>query len=300
MHVGPEGAGDGGEPAPAGLAAHPADHLADQVPVGVRVVGVPGAGLPPRVGRGQRGGHPPPVPQVLVGQRLADGRHRGTVAQRVAQRRPLLAAGGELGPDGRNGVVEGDAPTVDELEREERQKSLPHRVEVDQGVALQGCRRSSSRHPPARSTTVVPSMITCTAAPTSPRSVKLRANSSFTWVKRASQLPFTGASMTRLCRPVAGGANGAHTRGAVRVAWWSIPRPTVPPTSGVPSQPPLPVTPPIPRSNPPPPPRGRGTKPTPPAGRRPAAIAVAAECTEFDPGRGATVIRRPISADTEG
>ena len=78
------------EPVSAGFPADPADNLADQMAVGVGVVGVAGSRLPPRVGRRQRTGHPVPIPQVVVGQRLADGRHPGPVAQGMAQRRLAL------------------------------------------------------------------------------------------------------------------------------------------------------------------------------------------------------------------
>ena len=197
-----------GEPVAARLAAHASHHLADEMAVGVGVIGVARPGLPPRLGGGQRAGHRAPVPQVVVGQRRADGRHPCPVAQRVAQRRPLLAAGGELRPDGGDRVVEPHPPRVDELQRQQRHERLAHRVEVDQRVGSPGARAASSAHPPARSTTVSPSTTTHTAAPTSPRSAKLRANSSRTAPKRSSHRPDTATSTGRLCPGPARGASG--------------------------------------------------------------------------------------------
>ena len=51
-----------GQPPRARLPADATHHLADQVPVRIGVVGVPRAGLPPRIGGGERPGHPVPVP----------------------------------------------------------------------------------------------------------------------------------------------------------------------------------------------------------------------------------------------
>ena len=53
-----------------------------------------------------------------------------------------------------------------------------------------GCVRAASRHPAHRSTTGTPSRTIETAAPTSPRSAKLRTNSSRTRANRGSQSPW--------------------------------------------------------------------------------------------------------------
>ena len=50
------------------------------------------------------------------------------------KRRPFLAPGGELRPDGGDRVVECDQPGVDQLQGEQRHERLADRVEVDQRV----------------------------------------------------------------------------------------------------------------------------------------------------------------------
>src|SRR5579864_8274435 len=55
--------------------------------------------------------------------------------------------------------------------------------------AAHGRARAGSAWPPQQSTTRTPSRYTQTEAPTSPRSVKFRKNSSRTAVKRGSQWP---------------------------------------------------------------------------------------------------------------
>ena len=61
-----------------------------------------------------------------------------------------------------------------------------------------------SATPPHRSTTVSPSTVTQTDAPTSPRPVKLRVNSSRTWSNSGAQLPWVsmGRSQHRPAQPV--------------------------------------------------------------------------------------------------
>ena len=82
-----------------------------------------------------------------------------------------------------------------------------------------GCRAATAQghpwslQPPARSTTVMPPTMTHTDAPTSPRSAKLRANSSLTEAKRGSHVPVRGASMdsTLSCGPDRGQIGRART-----------------------------------------------------------------------------------------
>ena len=138
VHIGVERACQRSQPATAGLTAHPSHDLADQVAVGVGVVGVARPGLPPRRGGGERRRHPVPVPQVVVGQRFAQRRHPGPVAERVPQRRLLLAPGGELRPDQRERIVQCNEPGIDQLEGEQGHERLPDRIEVDQRVVPPG------------------------------------------------------------------------------------------------------------------------------------------------------------------
>lgn len=103
---------------------------------GVGVVGVPGAGLPPgfRGGEGRR--HPVPVVEVVVGERLADGRHAGAMGQRVAQRDLRLACCTEFGPHVGDRLIERESTLADEFERKDRQQALAGRVDVDERVRL--------------------------------------------------------------------------------------------------------------------------------------------------------------------
>ena len=124
--------------APGQFAGEAADRLTDQVAVGVGVVGVPGARLPPRGGGGQRVGHGRPVGEVGVDEGPADGRDAGPVAERVADGGATLALGPELGPHRGQRVVEAHQTGVDQLQEEEGDEGLAHRVDVDQGVLLPG------------------------------------------------------------------------------------------------------------------------------------------------------------------
>ena len=135
-HVGAERTSQLREPTAARLTAHPPHDFADQVPVRIGVVRVACPGLPPRGGGGERSRHGVPVPQIVVGQRLVDRRHSSSVAERVAQRGPLLALGGELRPDGGDRIVQRDAPGIDQLQCQQGYERLADRVEVDQRVEL--------------------------------------------------------------------------------------------------------------------------------------------------------------------
>src|SRR5512137_314371 len=69
--------------------------------------------------------------------------------------------------------------------------TIPFVVEATLTIvsAVHGRERAGSAWPPQQSTTRTPSRYTQTEAPTSPRSVKFRKNSSRTAVKRGSQCP---------------------------------------------------------------------------------------------------------------
>ena len=171
----------------AGHVARGSSHdLAHEMSVRVGVVGVPRSRLPPRFGRRQRAGHALPIPQVVV--RSARSRIAGTPArwhERVPHRGSRLARGRELRPHRRDRVVECDDAGIDQLQREQRRRTpcRPSRSSTSvsgcHGRAALRCRTIR----PTRSTTTLPSTITHTAAPTSPRSAKLAANASRTDVE---------------------------------------------------------------------------------------------------------------------
>ena len=116
----------------------PADHLADQVALGHRVV----AGLRPRLPAGRLRGQPRrrlrPVVQVGDRHRLVPGRQPGRVRQQVPDLDVLLARGGELGPvpGHRRGQVE--VAAVGQDQRTQRRHRLGGGTGVEDGVALPG------------------------------------------------------------------------------------------------------------------------------------------------------------------
>src|SRR3954454_4107838 len=104
--------------------------------VRVGVIGVACPWYPPRLRRGQCRGHAVPLPQVVVGQGLANRGDAGAVAQRVSHSRLTLPARCELRPYGRNRIVETDCPAVDQLQGEQCDERFADRIEVDERVVL--------------------------------------------------------------------------------------------------------------------------------------------------------------------
>ena len=104
------------------------------------MVAVPFAGDPPRLGGGERRGHPVPVPEVVVREGLTDRRDAGTVAQRMAEGGVPLAVPGELRPHVAQRVVQREVAAVHQLERQRRHDCFAHRVDVDEGVVRPGLR----------------------------------------------------------------------------------------------------------------------------------------------------------------
>lgn len=84
MHIGRERFREAAQPGTRQLAGHPTNDLAHEMTVRVGVVDVPRTGFEPRVGGGKCVGHPLPVPEIVVGESLADRRHTGAVAERFA------------------------------------------------------------------------------------------------------------------------------------------------------------------------------------------------------------------------
>lgn len=135
MHIGRERFREAAQPGTRQLAGHPTNDLAHEMTVRVGVVDVPRTGFEPRVGGGKCVGHPLPVPEIVVGESLADRRHTGAVAERFADGGALLAAGGELGPHRSDRIVETDRAVIDELQRQQGDDGLADGVEVHQRVA---------------------------------------------------------------------------------------------------------------------------------------------------------------------
>ena len=126
--------------------------------------------------------------------------------QRAGGRSPLPCS-----PAANSGQIEATgsssrAGLVDQLQGEEGDERLADRVEVDQGIGPPRAPLASVQ-PPTRSTTSTPSTNTQTPAPTSPRSAKLRANSSSTAAKQWSQTPEIGTSTDALCPSGLSGAS---------------------------------------------------------------------------------------------
>ena len=69
---------------------------------------------------------------------VSGSRMAGTMAQRLAERGALLPPDGEIRPYGADRVIEADEPGVDELQGEEGDDRLSHRIDVHQGVGLPG------------------------------------------------------------------------------------------------------------------------------------------------------------------
>ena len=166
----PNGAASRGQPVcPQGSPLGPPHDFADQMAVGVGVIGVARAGLPPRCGRSQGFRHAVPVPQVVVGAaghgwpaprpgdrvRAARSplpcRRRRTRARRCRSARPVRP--------GRRPPAVGQAAPRTPFRRSRSRPSVSWR----QGTPVAG-----SAQPPTRSTTVTPSTTMHTAAPTSP------------------------------------------------------------------------------------------------------------------------------------
>ena len=95
--VGTERLGDRSELRRTNLPAHSSDDLADQMAVGIGVIGVAGARFPPGLRRRQRPGHPIPLPEIRIGQRLADRRYTRPVAQGLAERDHVFAGAHDSG-----------------------------------------------------------------------------------------------------------------------------------------------------------------------------------------------------------
>ena len=134
---------------PAVDAAH---ELADQVPVGQRVIAVGGPRFPPGRFVGERGRHRRPVVEGLARQRLADPRQPRGVAEEVARRDRLLAVRGELGPVARDRRVDVELAAIDQHVRAQRGDRLGGREDVDDRVLLStaACARRRRRRPTGR------------------------------------------------------------------------------------------------------------------------------------------------------
>ena len=174
------------------LARDPPHELADQESERQRVIAVARAGLPERRLGGERLGHELVVVERAGRQRIAHRGDAGLVGEQHRDRRCLLAVLPVLGPvvDDRSVEVEQAARGQDV--RAQRGRALGARPDVDDRVLLaSGSAVSTRAVPPQRSITRRPPAMTDTAAPTSPRSVKFRMNSSRTRLNRRSQTPET-------------------------------------------------------------------------------------------------------------
>ena len=172
-----------------------AGDLADEVTVGIRVVGVARPGLPPRRGRRDRLRHPRPRPEVVVGEQLVHrrgrrrgGRARGGRSHRPSRRPRTLATPTRSGRRARCDRRPRDAaPTAPPA------PCRPSRSRRACRASRAGCGPCRDQ-PPTRSTTTSPSRITHTAAPTSPCAAKFATNASRTGANAGSQSPEIGTS----------------------------------------------------------------------------------------------------------
>ena len=137
VHVGAERAGDlvAEQPSRRGP-GDPADHLADQEAEGVDVVAVGGAGRPPGILSGQRGGHGRPVQHGARREPAADGGQPGLVGQQLPDGDRVLARGGELRPAGSDRGIEVEPALPGQAGRAGGDQALADREHVDQRVRL--------------------------------------------------------------------------------------------------------------------------------------------------------------------
>ncbi len=198
--VGPERRRHLRQSVPTRLAADPAHHLADEMAIGIGVVGVAGARFPP--GLEWR-----PAPRSSAPNPTGP---RWSAARRWPARRPGGTGHGAGWPipcrrrRTRATPRQGDRPGGSPRRRPTAGRAMPGPA-CRPSSSPPGCRgstaaeRRASTKPPARSTTGTPSIRTQTAAPSSPRSEKFRMNSSSTERKRESQVPTTGVDTAAVC-----------------------------------------------------------------------------------------------------
>jgi len=86
-----------------------------------------------------------PVEDGGGGEWLADAGQAAAVGEEHAERRRVLAVGGELGPIPGDGSIEVELAAFDERQSEHRRDALADGVGIDEGVAAPGGRRSISR-----------------------------------------------------------------------------------------------------------------------------------------------------------
>src|SRR5215207_6312570 len=111
------------------------DDLAEQRPVEQRVLAVRASRRPPGGLGGEQRGRAVEVEQRLQPLGLAQREQAGLVAQHLAQRRVLLAAGGVLRPDVGDARVERDPAAVDQPQRARGGERLGDGENVDEAVA---------------------------------------------------------------------------------------------------------------------------------------------------------------------
>ncbi|CAB4789555.1 unannotated protein [freshwater metagenome] len=98
-NIGPNSICQAPQPNARHLAADPTHDLTDQMSVGIGVIRVPRAGLPPRIGGRNSTGHTRPIGQIIVGEHLANRGHTSAMTQCVSNGGGLLSAHAKLGPD---------------------------------------------------------------------------------------------------------------------------------------------------------------------------------------------------------
>ncbi len=123
-----------GEEAPDTAAADAAHQLPDEEAVGVDVVAVGGAGLPPRLLRGELAGHQVPVVHRTRRQRRSYRRQACPVREDHPSADGVLAAGRQLGPVQRRRLVEIEQAPLGEHQQAQRGHRLADREHVDERV----------------------------------------------------------------------------------------------------------------------------------------------------------------------
>ena len=137
VEVGAEGLGHVLLEEPArGLARDAAHDLADQVPLGDRVVPRLGTRLPPRRLARQQLGAAIPVGEIFDGQRLLPTAEAGSVTEQVAYLDLVLAGGAELRPVPGDGRMEVQLAAIGQHQRAQGDHGLGGREDVDERVAL--------------------------------------------------------------------------------------------------------------------------------------------------------------------
>jgi len=139
MEVGTQGAGHlVGKPGADRRSGDSANHLADEIALGDRVVPGCSARLPPGFLGGQHRGALFPVGQVLVLERLGPSGQAGGMTHQVAHLHGFLAAGRELGPVGGHRGMEVEFAPIGQHQGTEEGHRLGRRPDVDDGVLLPG------------------------------------------------------------------------------------------------------------------------------------------------------------------